>query len=309
MWCIFCQNDSKPSAEHIIPESVGGSVIIYQVCKLCNSILGTEVDADLNRHRHIYDAYRKTKSSKKPQLRFNFISSSFESGDGIEIKLVRNSLSDKIQPTETAENQFIIDPKDNKFVINYMKKKGTLKGFSGKYIEDQIAEYLRWAKSKKADDSYVNESFELQVNLHSNPPSPRKTTMSGTTPHRFLAKACVEFAFLFGIQNQIENIETLKKHALYGTELNSISCNDEQVWDKAIPYHIITFFNNQFQIHFFGCHGFAVHIQRDSSFPNFTLANDIINKVLLVCQYEEDGVRITNQALKFIWDPKIIEEV
>ena len=109
MWCIFCKKDRKPSEEHIIPRNVGGSIITYQVCEVCNPILGSEVDSVLNKHRHIFDAYEKIKSDKKPELKFNFTSSTFRSADGAEIKVASNNLSKKIQPTETSENQFTIE--------------------------------------------------------------------------------------------------------------------------------------------------------------------------------------------------------
>ncbi|HDX9652519.1 TPA: HNH endonuclease [Bacillus wiedmannii] len=46
--CIFCLNDfDKGSEEHVFPDSLGGKVVIYDVCKRCNDKLGSEVDSYL----------------------------------------------------------------------------------------------------------------------------------------------------------------------------------------------------------------------------------------------------------------------
>lgn len=47
MRCIFCLEEKPPSLEHIIPLSLGGSVVTDRVCKECNSFLGSNIDAPL----------------------------------------------------------------------------------------------------------------------------------------------------------------------------------------------------------------------------------------------------------------------
>jgi hypothetical protein len=44
MKCIFCLSDKPPSDEHVIPESVGGTLRIQEVCRECNSKLSELVD-------------------------------------------------------------------------------------------------------------------------------------------------------------------------------------------------------------------------------------------------------------------------
>jgi len=301
MWCIFCQENKQPSEEHIIPENIGGSVITYQVCKSCNSTLGSYADSELNKHRHIYDAYQKLQTKGKPELQFRFHKSTFIRSDGTKINVSNKSDSAKIQVTRLSENEFTIAPNDNKFILKYMKKKGKQKGISEKYVTNQITDYLEWSKSKQVSDSYEDEALELQVNFCSSVSS-RKTIMSGKTPLRFLTKACVEFVYLLGLQDNITNLNILRKHALHGTDLSLIRSNEEPIWEKAIPFHIIAFHNNQFQIHFFAQYGFSIEIELKKSMPNISLANDITNKSLHVCKSEDDGIRITNQILEFKWD-------
>lgn len=298
MLCIFCQEEREPSKEHIIPETLGGSVVIFNVCEDCNSKLGSKVDSALHKHRHIYDAYEKLQLEQKPNFKFRFNKSYFESSDERKVTVRQNSQSKKIVPTKVAENEFIIDAKDNKFIVGYMKKKGMRKGYTEEYINKHIDEYLNWSKTKNSGDQYFDDQFELRLESCTDNAS-RITEMVSTTPHRFLAKACVEFAWLLGLQDKIQNLDILRQHARYGTHLKQICCYEEKVWDKSIPYHIISFHNNQFQIRFFGNYGFAIEIDRETSESTISIANDIFNKVLLVCQREADGLLITNKTIQF----------
>lgn len=50
--CIFCREDGS-SAEHVVPEGIGGRKVIERVCKPCNSDFGTRVDAKLINHPFI----------------------------------------------------------------------------------------------------------------------------------------------------------------------------------------------------------------------------------------------------------------
>ncbi len=45
--CIFCEETKEGTAEHIFPQSIGGTRIIEEVCKDCNSKLGSDVDSPL----------------------------------------------------------------------------------------------------------------------------------------------------------------------------------------------------------------------------------------------------------------------
>jgi hypothetical protein len=45
--CIYCGSPGPLSAEHVVPEALGGSWVLHCVCKPCNSRLGHKVDAPL----------------------------------------------------------------------------------------------------------------------------------------------------------------------------------------------------------------------------------------------------------------------
>jgi HNH endonuclease len=44
MKCIFCLEEKDPSDEHIIPDSIGGTIRMKEVCRHCNSKLSSLVD-------------------------------------------------------------------------------------------------------------------------------------------------------------------------------------------------------------------------------------------------------------------------
>jgi len=51
--CIVCNEekpDSETTIEHIFPEAIGGSLVLNDVCKPCNSYLGHSVDTALTDH-------------------------------------------------------------------------------------------------------------------------------------------------------------------------------------------------------------------------------------------------------------------
>ena len=55
--CIICHQDNVTlSDEHIIPDSMGGYIHCYNVCKDCNSKLGEQVDKHLMNHFFIQGA-------------------------------------------------------------------------------------------------------------------------------------------------------------------------------------------------------------------------------------------------------------
>lgn len=66
--CIFCENDSQPTDEHVIPEFAGGSLKIKEVCKDCNSKMGSDFEGPLSRSvifrlpRHLYGIQGKSSS-------------------------------------------------------------------------------------------------------------------------------------------------------------------------------------------------------------------------------------------------------
>lgn len=47
MKCIFCLEEKKASEEHVFPDAIGGRLVLSDVCRECNSVLGRDVDYKL----------------------------------------------------------------------------------------------------------------------------------------------------------------------------------------------------------------------------------------------------------------------
>lgn len=64
--CIFCEKVCQPTDEHIVPEFAGGSLTIKEVCKDCNSKMGSDFEGPLSRSvifrlpRHLYGIQGKS---------------------------------------------------------------------------------------------------------------------------------------------------------------------------------------------------------------------------------------------------------
>ncbi|QFP71406.1 HNH endonuclease [Bacillus subtilis] len=51
MKCIMCKRDKENlSEEHVFPDAIGGTLVLFNVCKDCNDILGHSVDHHLTNH-------------------------------------------------------------------------------------------------------------------------------------------------------------------------------------------------------------------------------------------------------------------
>ncbi|MDM5332900.1 HNH endonuclease [Ureibacillus composti] len=68
--CIFCLKENiKGSEEHIFPDSLGGLLVIYDVCKDCNDKLGRKVDSHLvNNGLMQFARFTKKLKGKKGKL-------------------------------------------------------------------------------------------------------------------------------------------------------------------------------------------------------------------------------------------------
>jgi len=295
MNCIFCNSSDKFSEEHIIPESIGGTVIINNVCIDCNSKFGAEVDIKLTKSKHIYDSYVDLSKKLNLNLEFSFIDAHYKLSNGQKIKASKRSSIKKALISKTDENNFVIDKDDNKFVIQYLQKKGKQKNLSVTAIKKVIEDYKKWSNVKQIGDEFYDELFEITVQNNEDNAT-FYYTMDADTPHRYLAKACVEFAYLFKIENEIKNIEVFKTHALYGNQLQNISTFQEVHKENSpCPFHYIVFDNTQFVLGLFCQFNFALDIVwKDKPFL-LRFANNLLNKKLMYCEIKNGRLKSTDK--------------
>lgn len=300
MNCIFCNSSYKFSKEHIIPENIGGSVVINNVCVDCNSKFGSEVDITLTKNKHIYDSYIDLTQKLNLNLGFSFRDAYYEMSNGQKIKASRKNKLRKALITEVNKNEFITDKDEEIFYIQYLRGKGKQKNLSDFIINQVIEEYKRWNEAKKVGDEFYNQLFEITIQANENNAT-FNYIMDADTPHRFLAKACVEFAYLFNIENQLNNIEILKSHALYGNKLQNISIFQEVHNEIApCPFHYILFDNTQFVIGLFCQFNFALEINWKEKPYIQRFANNLMNKKLVYCEIHNGRLKSTDK--EFIYE-------
>lgn len=297
--CIFCDkkiNPYKIPPEHIIPRSIDGSIVAYNVCAKCNNDLGSEVDCELNRNRHIWDGRKRHKELPPPQKPFIFKSKFAITPDGTKVPLVPNSGSDQILTHTLKDSGTRVDrrcPPENDFYFQWLKKQLEMVGTSTEEQKKHFERYLR-AREK---GSYLGkkiyrdwlftgmEAFfgeEENIAVHS--------LMSTTVPHRFIAKVCLEYAHLLNFEKEIENIKEIKEHALNGgLEGTALHFYNEVSKESDIfPCHIFAFTKSQFVVGIYDSYFIGVDIKWREKPMEFIYADDFVNRLLRVC-IERDG--------------------
>ena len=176
MECIFCKNEiteSNLSVEHIIPKFLGGTYVLNNVCKKCNSEMGTDFEGELSNNpiiQFIQAFYLlKQRKSKKPivphlGLKINnmnvdcdneghifFYSNPVITDDGDR---KGNALVDKNMPQEEVDN--MLDTK-----VSRLNKKNDREDLGYEIIsENQKLEYgeieeIEWS----LDSSVIGQLF------------------------------------------------------------------------------------------------------------------------------------------------------
>lgn len=137
--CIICNEMKKGTEEHIIPKSLGNETLkIFNVCKDCNSGLGTYVDNYLVNHMLIKlirnDLGLKGQSGQIPNP--------FSTGKDTNGNLIR--LDDKYVPS-LVPNSYPIDKDKIRIIAGTVeeaheiaRKKLERMGFSGEKLDEQM---------------------------------------------------------------------------------------------------------------------------------------------------------------------------
>ena len=255
------------------------------------------VDSELNKQRHIYDAFLNIDKRSRPDLEFRFDDAYFEDKQKQKIKLSKISKKNKIIPTLTGTDSFVIDRDDNQFFAGQINKIAGKEGISKEIAKQKINDCINFSKTSKPGDVYNDYTFGIKVVAESTHTKP-VTIMSGKTPHRSLSKACVELAHALGISQQISNFDTLRKHALYGDQLQKIRAFQKiRVDCDAMPFHLIQFTEDQFHIHFFLKYATSIKISWVGKPEIIILAEDLLTRDLRICQPHENQLEITKYVL------------
>lgn len=300
--CIFCSKEFDPkkvSPEHIIPGNIGGTVVTYQVCDECNTFFSS-FDAELHRHRNIYDAYHSIQAKTK-RIEFRFLESHVDFENGTKVKTVPKSSSRKIVTTKLGEGEFVCSndcDEKNDPAIGHMRKIAIREKIPTYIPEEHLAKYLDFKKKSNKQDVFKDERFHITASRESSF-GQEINLMNAKTPHRFVAKACAEFAHLMECATEIANIDLIKKHALQGglegKQLHFYQ--DDMVRKDGLYYHVIFFTEKQFKIAFFSKFGVAIDITWRSHPRSLIIANDLVKKKLFYCEQVAGGVMKTDRLV------------
>lgn len=153
--CIICKkikNDNEFNKEHIIPESIGGSLTIDNVCKTCNSKLGEEIDSKIindflikghtvgneirNKKNKEKVLIEKLTSNENPQIKLE----AKREENGKFKKWESNTSLKSSSEDKNIHNIYFDSSKDEKTVLNEIEKK--FKNKYGKTLTDEEKEEI-----------------------------------------------------------------------------------------------------------------------------------------------------------------------
>lgn len=129
--CIICHQDNVTlSDEHIIPDSMGGYIHCYNVCKDCNSKLGEQVDKHLMNHffiqgaRHNHQLKGKKDAIPNPLLGDAVL----KTGEKVRVEEENGVITPHLLPTAPVISEdnrsfhVILDKRDEKLIPSIAQK-------------------------------------------------------------------------------------------------------------------------------------------------------------------------------------------
>jgi hypothetical protein len=157
MLCIFCLKEKPPGDEHVFPLAIGGSLPTDRVCKQCNSVLGTSVDAPLCNNvfivmRRQQLGLRGNSNTLPDELKAFFGTGELVGDSGKRIQVSRNPstgepelkmmyhASEKELGEGVRQRQITIDPKDAGQIGTIIQRELKRAGFEPRSSEQLKAE-------------------------------------------------------------------------------------------------------------------------------------------------------------------------
>lgn len=162
--CIICnEKKTKFSIEHVIPDSLGGTIKCFQVCETCNNLLGKKIDAPftetipqyLFRIKHNIKGKRETIPQKKIKFSAN--------GKNYFFNLADNTTTLIPYTISSDENSRIMlfDEKDNKALED------SKIGFERKALKGQKTVSIKISQeTEKVDINIKEESYIPLIKLY-----------------------------------------------------------------------------------------------------------------------------------------------
>lgn len=162
--CIICNEKKiKFSIEHVIPDSLGGTIKCFQVCETCNNLLGKKIDAPftetilqyLFRVKHKIKGKRKTIPQKKMKFSANGKDYFFDLADNTT-KLIPYTIS-----SDKNSRIMLFDEKDSKAL------ESAKIGFEEKALkEEKTIDIKIFQEVERVDINIKEESSIPLINIY-----------------------------------------------------------------------------------------------------------------------------------------------
>ncbi len=233
--CIFCfqpltECDTKPSVEHIVPQSLYGSICIKDVCILCNSRLGQTADFMAIEDARIVSAILTLDLpilKQKIQERGHGIA--VDALDGTESAVKYKNGTAKTVTHRRPDGSLVSDERDwPEIVRNLLSKKAGNERYSTGRIDQIISQLGHRYSALSPGESTVDTGSGIGLRKRPVQVQPLLKTSDGAC-ERLVAKIGYEFSFLVFDSVRLQCLRVLEK-------LSSVAMGNGSLDDTVLMY-------------------------------------------------------------------------
>ena len=241
--CIICKktkNNHEFNKEHIIPESIGGSLTIDNVCKSCNSKLGEEIDSKIindflikgkivgnkikNKKNKEKVLFEKLTSNKNPQIKLNA-----KRGKNGEFEKWESNTSLKSSEDKNMHTIYFDSDKDKKTVLKEIE--GLFEHKYGKTLTEEKKNEILYKINNEHGHPEIEFNYRSTINF-------KKLTrefikIAYETAHYILGEKYFDDEIGQDLRESLfdENHELIEKYADRGMKLVSAP-NFEKIFNQ-----------------------------------------------------------------------------
>ncbi len=247
--CIFCfRTDLETvfSEEHIIPQSIGGRLVLDQVCAKCNGDLGHEVDTEVLKLPEILQALETLSIPHNRQgILRSYYDVKAETDDGIR-KVRATEHGFEPLPQQLPDGS-ILTP-DHRVIEDLSKRvrrDERLKnaGLTTEEIEEQLAALLAAYQKCKPGETVDWPALGYKLVRRQEKPTIQISSRGRPQITRFLAKVAYEFLFFLGGREFLLNPQVSEPlfKAIQGTDTDIPvgTMRIDPPADEFSPVHVI----------------------------------------------------------------------
>ncbi len=250
--CLFC-NTSLPDSrsgdgEHIFPESIFGFWRSYDVCPQCQKVLGDEVDVLAIKTVPILNGLEALNlKDTNPHLdQMNW--SGEDNLNKRKISMIKRGSKFRMKLTKTDDYLECGEENLDNFAKSWLRDK-TRDSLTPEQFESEYTNFKSVYNNLSPGNTYHSEIFGYTIrrnqakNVHIDNPIPSNIT-------RLIAKIVTYYIHYSFSHNQlgfIEELQSIREHARYGTPLNNNNINPLRALEenKYYPFHRVAFYPDE----------------------------------------------------------------